>query len=687
MNDSPPYEIPEQTEELRELHRVAVREFGPAYTAVIDERRQCFEDRRFCDVAGAAWEGSLSEQYENKPKFEVNKGSRAVQRIIGEFRKNEVEITFEPKSETSSDKLADAVSGIYRADVKYSRAQEAFNNAFDEAVKGGIGAWKQCNEYVDEGDPDNDEQRICFYPIYDADLCVFPDLNAKRADKSDARRFWVICEISHDEYKRRYGGNPSAWDLGEIAQYGYEWRSKDTVTICEYFTIEEITDALYIYEGPTGEDERFYKSEIEKDDLDEKFADLKARGFKLVKKRNVKTNKVRMLILSGAEVLEDCGHIAGSKIPIVMVYGQRSVVDGIERAQGHIRCAKDSMRLKNMNISKIAEIASYSSVQKPIFAAEQILPHMEMWQQDNVVNNAFLLAEPLRDAGGNIIATGPLQYTQPPQIPPAIAALHAANEQDIQEILGQPQSAETLAPNASGVAVGMVQDRLDSQTFIYLSNYAEAQKYAADVWLSQAKDVYTEDGRKLKVVDSQGKVSTIEISSMTADNGVLEKENDLSRAEFDVSSKLIPASNSRRNNVVRTLESVYAVTRDPADQAVLLSSIMMNIEGEGLSDLREYYRKKLVRTGVIEPTEEDKKEMQAEAEAQRPDANQIYLQAEAEKSRTASDLNKAKTILTMEQANKTAAEVDGSHIDNTNKLLEQLNPPQEQPQQQVLPQQ
>jgi hypothetical protein len=197
--------------------------------------------------------------------------------------------------------------------------------------------------------------------------------------------------------------------------------------------------------------------------------------------------------------------------------------------------------------------------------------------------------------------------------------------------------------------------------------------------------VYTEDGRKLKVVDSQGKVSTIEINSMTADDGVLKKENDLSRAEFDVSSKLTPASNSRRNNVVRTLESVYAVTQDPADQAVLLSSIMMNIEGEGLSDLREYYRKKLVRTGVIEPTEEDKKEMQAEAEAQQPDANQIYLQAEAEKSRTASDLNKAKTILTMEQANKTAAEVDGCHIDNTNKLLEQLNPPQEQPQ--VLPQQ
>jgi hypothetical protein len=114
---------------------------------------------------------------------------------------------------------------------------------------------------------------------------------------------------------------------------------------------------------------------------------------------------------------------------------------------------------------------------------------------------------------------------------------------------------------------------------------------------------------------------------------------------------------------------------------------MMNIEGEGLSDLREYYRKKLVRNGVIDPTEEDKKEMAAEQQAQQPDANQVYLQAEAEKSRTASDLNKAKTILTMEQANETAAAVDGIHIDNTNKLYEQLNPPQEQQPQQVMPQQ
>lgn len=664
---------------LKELHREAVREFGNAYTAVIDERRQCFEDRRFCDVAGAAWEGSLAEQYENKPKFEVNKGSRAVQRIIGEFRKNEVEITFEPKSEISSDKLADAISGIYRADIKYSRAQEAFNNAFDEAVKGGIGAWKQCNEYVDEGDPDNDEQRLAFYPIYDADLCVFHDLNSRRADKSDARKAWIICKISHDEYKRRYGGDPKGWNLGEIAPNGYDWRSSDEVTICEYYRIEEVTDYLYVFKGLTGEEERFYKSEVEKDDLQEKLDDLKARGFSLEKKRQVKTDRVRQCILSGVEVLEDCGHIAGSKIPIIMVYAQRSVVDGIERASGHIRCAKDSMRLKNMNISKIAEIASYSSIQKPIFAAEQILAHQEMWQTDNIVNNAFLLAEPIKDQSGNIVATGPLAYTQPPQIPPAIAALHSANEQDIQEILGQPQSAETLPANASGVAVGMVQERLDSQTFIYLSNYAEAMKYSADVWLSQAKDVYTEDGRMLKVVDAQGQVSTIEINRPTADDGIAEKSNDLSRAEFDVSAKLIPAANSRRNSVVRTLESVYAVTQDPADQAVLLSSIMMNIEGEGLSDLREYYRKKLVRTGVLPPTEQDKKEMQDEQAARQPDANQLFLQAEAEKSAAAAELNRAKTQQTyadtqqtLVETEKTRMEIEGGHIDNTNKLIDQL---------------
>jgi hypothetical protein len=87
---------------------------------------------------------------------------------------------------------------------------------------------------------------------------------------------------------------------------------------------------------------------------------------------------------------------------------------------------------------------------------------------------------------------------------------------------------------------------------------------------------------------------------------------------------------------------------------------MMNMEGEGLKDTRQYFRKKLVRMGAVEPTEEEMQEMQAEIEAQgqQPDANEELLLAEAEKSRSVALLNAAKIQETAAKTAKTMADID-----------------------------
>jgi hypothetical protein len=61
------------TQRLRDVHARALREFDNIQSAIRNERLQCLQDRRFYSIAGAQWEGPLEEQYENKPKFEVNK--------------------------------------------------------------------------------------------------------------------------------------------------------------------------------------------------------------------------------------------------------------------------------------------------------------------------------------------------------------------------------------------------------------------------------------------------------------------------------------------------------------------------------------------------------------------------------------------------------------------------------------
>ena len=73
--------------DLSVLHVDALKRFDVVQSSVRDERLQCLQDRRFYSVAGAQWEGSLNDVYENKPKFEVNKIHIAILKINAKCEK------------------------------------------------------------------------------------------------------------------------------------------------------------------------------------------------------------------------------------------------------------------------------------------------------------------------------------------------------------------------------------------------------------------------------------------------------------------------------------------------------------------------------------------------------------------------------------------------------------------------
>ena len=69
-------------ERLRDVHAEALTRFERIQSAVRNERLQCLQDRRFYSISGAQWEGPLQEQFENRPRMEVNKIALAVQRMV-----------------------------------------------------------------------------------------------------------------------------------------------------------------------------------------------------------------------------------------------------------------------------------------------------------------------------------------------------------------------------------------------------------------------------------------------------------------------------------------------------------------------------------------------------------------------------------------------------------------------------
>jgi hypothetical protein len=636
------------------IHQQAMVEFDRVQSSVRDERLQCLQDRRFYSIAGAQWEGPLGDQYENKPRFEVNKIHLSVIRIINEYRNNRIAVDFVSKDGEPNDKLTETCNGLYRADERDSGAEEAYDNAFEEAVGGGYGAWRLRTAYEDDENDEDERQRIRIEPIYDADSSVFFDIDAKRQDKADAKYCFVLYSMTYEAYKAEWNDDPTTWPK-VIHQYEFDWDTPDIVFVAEYYRVEETRETVRIFLTIQGEEERYTQADFDADETLEET--LAAVGTVEVRQKRIKRKRVRKYIMSGGGILEDQGYIAGKNIPIVPVYGKRWFVDNVERCMGHVRLAKDSQRLKNMQLSKLGEISALSSIEKPILVPEQVSGHQVMWAEDNLRNYPYLLVNPITGPNGETQAAGPVAYTKSAAIPPAMAALLQITEQDMAEILGNNQQADKMVSGISGKAVELIQTRLDMQTFIYMSNMAKAVRRCGEIWLSMSKDIYVEEKRKMKTVGAMEEVGSVELMKPQIDEetGELIYENNLGDALFDVAVDVGPSSSSRRDATVRALTGMMQVTTDPTTQQVLQAMAIMNMEGEGIGDIKEYFRKQLVQMGVLQPSEEEQQQMmEAQANVQQ-DAQTTYLLAEAAKSQAQAIQAQANTEYTLARSEETKA--------------------------------
>jgi DNA uptake protein ComE-like DNA-binding protein len=76
----------------------------------------------------------------------------------------------------------------------------------------------------------------------------------------------------------------------------------------------------------------------------------------------------------------------------------------------------------------------------------------------------------------------------------------------------------------------------------------------------------------------------------------------------------------------------------------------MNMDGEGMQDLRAYYRRQLVMQGVVKPTKDEQAEMDQAKAGQQPGPQDQALMAMANQANAEADQAHAKTLDTMAAA-------------------------------------
>jgi hypothetical protein len=191
----------------------------------------------------------------------------------------------------------------------------------------------------------------------------------------------------------------------------------------------------------------------------------------------------------------------------------------------------------------------------------------------------------------------------------------------------------------------------------------------------------------MKTVAQSGDIAGIVLNKPAIDQATNETiyANDLTRAKFDVAVTVGPSSESKRAGTVRSLVGMLQFAQnDPEMSTVLTSMAMMNMEGEGLKDVRAFFRKRLVKMGAVDPNEEEMQEMEAELAAanEKPDANEVLLLAAAKKDETAAMVNEAKvantqadTLLKQAQAEKLGADIDSQGKSDLISVLDAIREP------------
>jgi hypothetical protein len=600
-----------------------------------EQRDKANADMRFINVPGGMWEDFLAEDFDNRTKLEVDQTSPLVNKFLGEWSKNRIGVEFKPTDTKTSDDDAELLNGIYRADFRDESGKMALINAVNEATTCGYGAFKLGTKFIDETDPENEEQRIEFRPIYNAYSSVYWDRAAKRDDKRDARRCTILDTYTKDSFHEVYGDDESpvsAYEPHNRSFNDFSVRTRETIYIATRYEVVRKKETFHIYVNLEDNTKQIYSEEDHK--LLE--PELKANKFvKKIRERKMIRQTVEKSIFSGEKFLQKPKRIAGKYIPIVPFYAYRSYVDGSERFHGLVRKLMDLQRLLNMQMSQLAENSASSGQDVPIFDPDQMPENIAaLWADRN--NKPYMLAKSLVDADGNIVQHGPLGYLKPPQLDGSTAALMQIVPQLFQQMTGgAPQ--DTLDPNASGKAINALISQENLKTQTVMDNYSASIEWGGEVYRSIAGDIYNTP-RIMQITGIDGTSSQVQILKEVQDpkTGRIIVANDLSSKNFKAYADVGPAYDSVREQTVEDIKGMLELLSKAggagAKYIPILTSIMLeSVAGVGLKGLKKIVRQDLILQGVQKPETDEEKQLlaQAEEQANQPDPQQQLVAAAA----------------------------------------------------------
>lgn len=627
-------EDPQDTETADMMRTMRTR-LDRSITNEKDERIAGNDDINF--INGEQWEKEIIQQRgKNRLSLTINKMPTSLDQIDGDMRINAPSMKVKAVDDAADSDTADVIEGILRYIQRNSRAAKAHSFAGMHAAAGGRGAWRIVTDYISDADF---RQEIRIERIINA-YAVYFDPGAIRDDKQDGMYFFLMKEMSKEEYKEKYNFDPV--DFEHDGEEFSNWQSEGKVRIAEYF-----------YKHTTGS-KRLYQLDGGKI-TDEKPKDKTT----ILNSRIIPEYEIRWKLVDGKRVLEE-GTSPGPMFPVVLTWGKQLCVNGRLETRGIARHAKDAQRLYNYFRSNDAEATALQPKQPYLIPDVNLTDDFtDVWKRANDDNLPYLPYH----------VDPNFPTLRPTREPPALPS--QGNQQqiivadgEIRDTIGMPKAALGKASNEqSGVAIQRRKQEADTGQFAYIDNLADAIITEGKIILSMIPVIYDYEAQ-LRILGKDMKEKLVTVNKA---GGI-----DLTSGKYDVDISAIGSYSTQREEFQEKITTL--LPQLPPEQIAVFSDILVEMQDFHRADDIAARIKKTIPQNLLEdeddldenengvpdsqepaePTPEEiiaqqamqnqQQAQQMELKAQQLDVEKKTIELETEKVQLAQEQEKLKSI-------------------------------------------
>lgn len=470
-------------------------------------------------MACEGWTADDKAERAGRPCIWPDELSQHVKQATNNWRKNKRAIQIIPRGSGATDKDARHRASYIRAIEHASNAASIYTTAHESCVECAFGFYRVKLVYTTEIDGKRyQEPRLARIPNL---FTVLPDPDAREADFSDSRRYFVLDSMRQKAFGRKYPKARKKSFTKDDFEAAPDWFSGDNLVLAEAWRAEG--------------DEWPYK--------------------------------VTQHITNGVEILETNEWIGGW-IPIIGVFGEELYVNEGGKSKrvfmSLIRRALGAQKMLAFTASQEAEEFGMSPRAPFLGFKGQFDP--EKWKYANKVPYAYLETEIPADWNP---AWGAPPVPSRPQFTPQIQAYEAAFERwrrSVQAAVGiNPLPTAAQRQNQkSGIALDKIEDQAAIGSFHFSDNSVRAQINAG----RQLNDLITQLAKldslppEVPILKKDQTNALLKVvNKQAAPDGQGDDQDDYLVAdlgEFDVTVSTGPSSDSERDESGQFLDNLIA---------------------------------------------------------------------------------------------------------------------------------